>query len=312
MKTRIGLSLFIGCVLTMTAMAQWPKLREELQKHAIDTRGVSGDELDRTITSYGVENADDLFIIGYFRLATDKNVLDDSVRILVFDKRLARWSDTVMPRDRQSTVEGVASWSLGSVLEIRHSSRYLYLDTHLSPSAGIILLLTRELQPVTTLFGWTLRLLPGGRLLYHRGMVHFAPTHPAEVWIFDERATRDTVLYPRKPYEPIRRAYIDTVRTIYERLGEDWFMKNNHHMDPEQFGSSVNEPIVASDDGNAIAFVAHFGVGDRVETPVWEVVIVMTGIDSPEPLCREQRLSDLQQLHPGWSIEQILREQIGK
>ena len=290
--------------------AQSQTLRDALVRNNIDVRGLSAFELDNEITSYGIENAEDLFIIGYYRFGADRNAMEDSVHLLVFDKHDARWRSKNIPREQPSTVQGIGSWELGSVLQVSHNSRYIYLDTHLSPSAGIILVLTRDLQPVTTLFGWVEILLPNGIMLYHRGMVHFAPTHPAELWVFDERTMRDTALYPRKPYEPIRRAYIDTVRSIYAELGARWFADNNHHMDPEQFDCSLVDPFVTSGNGNAIAFVARFGEKDAPvpATPYLEVIVTITGIGSTQPRIVEQRLSDLQRLHPDGTIEQHLRD----
>jgi hypothetical protein len=184
----------------------------------------------------------------------------------------------------------------------------VYLDTHSSPSAGIILVLTRELRPVTALWGWSLRLLPNDVLVYHRSMVHFAPTHSAELWTYDPRSNRDALLYPQKPFSDVRTRYIARVKAEFDRLGEDWFRVNNHHMDAEQFDSRREDSLVVSADGRSLATMFLFGDRDPApgRTTPLEVVVHCTSLHSPRPVCTEEELSAVRLRYPGATTVQLL------
>jgi hypothetical protein len=188
------------------------------------------------------------------------------------------------------------------------SSAYILIDTHLNPSRGTLLVLSRALQRVAVLDGWSLLVLPGDAVVYHKSMVHFAPTHPAELRLFHPANQRDVPIYPTLPYAEVRRQYVERVREIYARIGEDWFRINNHHMMAEQFESRIAQPV-ADSTGRRIAFIAMFGEGggSRAATPLVEVLVVCADVLAT-PRCEETELSATRLAHPDWSDERILRE----
>jgi hypothetical protein len=293
------LAALLGFVVALPAHGV--TLREVLLKNniALTPDGPSG--LDRPITSYAVENRKDLFAVAFYWLLDGPPVFPDHFQVSLLDKRSGSWTHAVLPREQEITSAAGPSWNLGSLMKITPTRHYLYLDTHNTPSAGIVLVLTKRLRPVAALAGWIVKLLPHEMVLYHRDMPHFAPTHSAELWLYDPRSGRDVKLYPTKPYQPIRRQYIEQVRKIYAALGEEWFMIHNHHMDPERFDSSLEEPITVSRNGTVVSFGMLFGTPplSPASTPELDLIVTCRNILSAKPRCTEAKLAaaEAQRLH---------------
>jgi hypothetical protein len=259
-------------------------------------------DLDRRITGYATENAPDLLVIAYFLAAADPRSVDDSLRVAVFERATGAWTRGAVDRGNK-----------GSVLAIHHSARHLFLDTHLTPSAGMVVVLSRALRPVTELQGWLLRILPAGVVLYHGNQVHFAPIHPFALWTWDEATGREALLYPARPYDAVRRRYIDSTRALYARLGDDWFREHNHPMDPEFFGSRLSDTLVTNEAGTDAAFLVRFGEGSGrpADPPPLDVLVTCRGIASPRPRCTELELVQAQAAHPGWGTLPLLNDLVG-
>lgn len=244
-------------------------LREVLNEHHVPLRGGPPD-LERHITSYAVEDAGDLFVVAFYALGADPQGLADTLRVSACDRATGAWTHAYLERRRSAR----PAWDVGSVLEIHHTAARIYLDTHTNPSAGTIVVLDRQLRPVAALDGWLLRLLPGGAALYQHSAVHFAPTHSAELWLYDAAPGRDVRLYPSEPSGAVRQRYIDSTRALYARLGEDWFRVHNYPMDPELFDSSLEGEVSVSDSGRVLSFVMRFGGGEApAATPAMEVLV---------------------------------------
>jgi hypothetical protein len=226
------------------------------------------------------------------------------------------WAQTSVPLDSAKLRRVLAAESIPveSVGEIRQTARHVFIDTHTNPSAGRIIVLTRDVKRVITLDGWVLRVLPGDVVLYHRSSVHFAPTHWVELSTWDPATGRDHPLYPSEPPDSLRRAYVDTVRSIYRRVGEPWFHANNHHMDPERFDSRLGDTIVVSSSGRSVAFMVTFGGGERTPaaTPPLEVAVVCRDVATRRSRCTEWAASELARAHPGWTPIQILNDLVGR
>ncbi|HUQ83449.1 MAG TPA: hypothetical protein VM076_20005 [Gemmatimonadaceae bacterium] len=79
--------------------------------------------------------------------------------------------------------------------------RFVYVDHHVNPSAGRLVVVTSRRKAVTELPGWLLGIVGDDIAVYHRNQVHFAATRPAEVWTYDPTTGRDARLYPDKPEE---------------------------------------------------------------------------------------------------------------
>ena len=285
-----------------------PTLRQVLAEHA---RGEPARELaglDAPITSFAVHDSSDALVIAYYVRTSDQNALGESLYVARLDKRSRRWDHAAIPTARSSKSTGDAPLILGSVLGIHRTRTRIYLDTHVNPSAGIVVVLDDKLRPVATLYGWVLRTLPNDVAIYHRSEIHFAPLHPAEVWLYDPSSGRNTVIYPRTPYDRIRRDYASHVKDVYAGLGEAWFRSHNYPMDPELFDSAVGDTVVTSPNGDRAAFVVTFGDRDAsvMKLPVVDVAVACRDLRSRVPRCAETEMSALRSAHPDWPVARIL------
>jgi hypothetical protein len=288
-----------------TAQAQ--SLREVLATASVPIAEVDTRELDRRITSFAAHDSTDLFVIAYYNTA-DGQSLEDSVRVMVYAKPTRTWQRRALPRV-QETPNSPVRWQLGSIIGVQRTPRYIYLRTHLNPSAGFMLALAPDLSPVASAGGWPLVVGEDDFVLYHANQVHFAPTHAAEVRALDVRRNRDVLVYPRVPHDSLRLAFIERVRVAYARIGEAWFRVNNHHMDAERFDTSLDQQVRLSADGSAAAFVVRFGdAGARAPTPEVDVVVVCRDIRSAAPRCHEQELARVMLRLPGRTRDQLLTE----
>jgi hypothetical protein len=259
-------------------------------------------DLDRTITGHAIENAPDLFVIAYYVVGTDPDGPADSLHVAAFERATGSWERAAVPREAK-----------GSVVAIRHTARHILIDTHVNPSAGVLVVLSRALEPVAELDGWLLRVMSAGVVLYHRSQVHFAATHPVELWTWNEETGRHALLYPTPPHGAVRRRYIETTRALYARLGERWFREHNHHMDPERFGSRLLDTLITNQAATDVAFVIRFGEGDGSpsDPPPLDVVVTCRGVTGRRADCAETALADVQTRHPGWSTVQLLNDLLG-
>jgi hypothetical protein len=253
-----------------------------------------GPDLDVELVDYMVESTPELLVVAHSPTTGDPSAFPDTLGISVLDRAANTWRHAFLARTVVVTGGGgaVDLIAVGSVVGIHHTDTHIYLDTHVTPSAGVLLVLDRELALETALYGWLLLPLPDGAALYHRSMVHFAPTHAAEAWLYT--ADRgDRLLYPARPYDQVRSDYIDSVRALYESLGEDWFRNNNHPMDPERFDSAIDRDVTLGADGNSVTLRVRFGGGTGpAATPVVDVRVECTDIFAPMPRCREQRVGE--------------------
>ena len=310
----VAFSIVSTCAATLQLQAQ--TLSDVLRQNYVTADAGLGDRSERQITSYAARNADELFAIAYYWAPAPARAGDppggtplaDTLYVSLFNKSQGSWTHAAYSR----TALKDRSHNIGSALRISFTRDHIFIDTHVNPSAGTVLVLSRSLQLITALNGWTELLLPGGALVYQKSMVHFAPTHPAELRIFDPASMRDTSLYPTLPYDAVRLQYTERVREIYSRLGDDWFRLNNHHMMAELFESRIGTPV-ADSSGTRIAFIAMFGEGGgtRAATPLVEVLVVCDDV-LRRSACSETELSATRLAHPDWSDERILAEALAR
>ena len=147
-------------------------------------------------------------------------------------------------------------------------------------------------------------------------MIHFAPTHWLEVYMYDPRSGVDRQIYPLKPYGEPRVTFMKAVEQAYARTGDAWCREHNHHCDPELFDSSWSGPWTVDEHEGAAAFLVQFGSGHIGRQPEWpddtvpteQVVVTCRNLsDISRVACTETRLKALQSLHPGLATEDLLK-----
>ena len=288
-------SLLLAYVVISCAGAAWAQgegktLREVLSAEHVLPDGDKLPNLDKRITS-GAELSDaSQFVIAYY-IYDPTERLNPPMFIDLYDRRTGQWKSG-------SIGSAVAKWRgvdvgcLGSVMEVWAFSNSLLLDTHLSPSAGCVLILSRDLKLRTSLCGWVVGQLGQNEIIYERSQVHFAPIHPTEIALYDLPSKRDITIFPPKAATPIRQARTAQLREFY-KPNKEWCNKNNDPCDAEQFDSELQGRPVTDDAERSIAFVISYEQiqvfqGDQKPTGPKEVVYVYRNVDDEKKM-KQQR-----------------------
>jgi len=211
--------------------------------------------LDKPITSYAVFQDAQEFLIAYY-VDDGTGSLKEPLFIDRYDKGAHAWKSTKITSGDPKISDSWCLGSLGSGVSIRASTHGFYVGTHLNPSAGCTIVLSRDLAVQRVLTGWLLAVFGDGTVVYQRSQVHFAPTHYAEVWLYDRTRGRDLQIYPLKPYQRIRTEHINRVRRVYGN--EAWCRAHNHHCDPELFDNFITGDVAINNATSALAFQASF------------------------------------------------------
>jgi hypothetical protein len=256
----------------------WPTLREVLARHDVkDVRGLPQDVLDLAVTGCGVDDGGREAFVACFQA-------DGTLRVALMDRTSGGWRHAKVVVD---DAQGAGN----SIVAVTRTRRFFYLESHINPSAGRLLVVSRDLTLRRAIYGWAVATLPTDVVVYHRSQVHFAPTHSLELSVFDAATLQDKPIYPPRPFQPVRKAFIDRVAQAYESRGEAWFRDHNHHMDPERFDSSLDGPVTTDAIAKTVSFHVRYGDPDNANDPLpfGERVAVTCGpIDRIDRLrCRE-------------------------
>jgi len=269
-----------------------PTLLEVLsQNHIDDVRQLSPDLLNMSITSYSTEGDGREFAVAFYQ-AKPGSGLEPPIHIALLDRASGKWG--------HGTITLNDAIGAGSITNVKRTPRYIYLDSHINPSAGLLIILSRDLKLRKTLYGWETASFGSETVVYQHSEIHFAPTHFVEMSVFNADTLEDKQIYPPKPFQPVREEFIGRVAQTYKERGEEWFRINNHDMDPELFDSSAGEVIVDIS-AKTIAFLVVFGEPSRSggDNPVnfsEEVVVTCGPMDRiAQTECRERRLDEWRQ-----------------
>jgi hypothetical protein len=159
---------------------------------------------------------------------------------------------------------------------------------------------SRNLEFRDALYGWYLAAFSDGPIVFHRSEVHFAAVHPAELGLYDPKSRREIALFPRKPFQPTRSAFVAQLSEFY-RTHPDWCNRNNHPCDAESMDSSLVGEVVTNIQEHALAFVISYDPIQEfpadLQTPMspGKVLYVYRHVDDEARLeYRELPLSDVE------------------
>jgi hypothetical protein len=183
-----------------------------------------------------------------------------------YDRKHEVWTSTRL-QDLKTTMGDREIDCFGSILSIKAAGDRLFLDTHLSPSAGCLLVLSPDFKLEAGLYGWLVGRLGEDKLIYHRSEVHFAPVHLTEIALYDLRTKRDILLFPRTQDSLIWRARTAQLKELYKG-NEEWCNRNNDPCDPEYFDSELQGEVAASEAEATVAFLISYEQIQRVQGKV--------------------------------------------
>jgi hypothetical protein len=308
-----GLLVFVAAMAisptSMRAQGERKTLRQVLAAESLPLDAETLHNLDKTITSGAELNDAAQFAIAYY-LSDSTGLLKPPIFVDLYDRNTRRW--------KSGTIEAaVAKWEgtdvdcFGSVLGITAIADSFALETHINPSAGCEILVSRDLKLKTSLYGWTVGHFADGGVVYHRSQIHFATVHPAEIAIFDPPTGKDFTLFPHKPFQEVRLQEIDGLREFYKSHA-DYCQKADDPCDPEYFDSSIKGKVVTDDREHAMAFIVSYevqGYGQDEHKPGGppEVVYVYRHVnDEAKMEYREMLWSDVKAKAGDVSLEKLL------
>jgi hypothetical protein len=233
--------LFVLSLLLLTQPAKASEtLADVLSTHKIPVNLFSASDRQKHITSFAVSDGNSPFLLAYYD-DDGSGMLRGILHIIRFDEH----SDNLRRADLPGTevqfhgftgVMGqVPSVCMGSALSISEKDGFIAINTHINPSAGCVLILTSELSFSAALWGGA-RARVDGYLLVDGNMIHFAPTHPASLAVYNPRQKQLSLIYPAK-IDPARHQFSAELQG--HLASEDWCRQQNNACDPKIFSTDI-------------------------------------------------------------------------
>jgi hypothetical protein len=123
--------------------------------------------------------------------------------------------------------------------------------------------------------------------------------HPTELALYNWRTKRDTPLFPRKPFQAIRLAYIEGLREFFSKR-QEWCSKNHDPCNPEEMDSTLVGDVAINDSEHALAFLISYEQiqiteGEQKPSLPGKVVYVIRNVNDPAKIdYREILLADIE------------------
>jgi len=244
--------VFLSATIFVSA-AGAQTLRDALAGKQVVLEGASLPNLDNKITSGAELDDANQFVIAYY-LDDGSGQLNPPLFVERFDRKSKTWQSGAL--GKVGTAEA-PSLCFGSVLDISSLPDQLILETHISPSAGCALIVSRELKLEATLDGWVLGHFEDGTIAYHRSQVHFATVHPSRIAVYSEHNRKDFTIFPPQTESPVRARLTAALRDFFQ-THQDYCVKANDPCDPAEFDSALAGKIALDEREHAIAFVISY------------------------------------------------------
>jgi len=310
---RIFILLVLIATLNTSGMAASETLRDVLRRYAVPMPENLDLALDSPVTSYAaLDDASD-FVIGYYK-EDGSGALHPPLLFLRYDKPNASWKTGALLNLNGSLGNSLPSGKPGmecggSLLSIASTGEFFFVDTHANPSAGCLLVLTKDLHIQKALSGWFLSALGADLIVFHESEVHFAPTHPMEISVYDLKKDTTTRIYPLAQ-DDLRAAFTAKLRAALSTKA--WCRAKNNPCDPKLFSNDLVFPVednLAANE-NALAFVVQYeaeGFGSRASAAIKPVKVLYIYRLAPGPVdYREFRYDDIEKEFGTKSLDSVL------
>ncbi len=288
-------------IAAVVAFAEAPALRDRLADAHITPSPALPALLADARAPGGADLADDA---GYVAAWWDRpDYPFTALHLFAADRRSGRWRHAQFPAGDLEPI--------GATLEVAATPRYLTVAMHLNPSAVSTLVFTRNLARAGSFYGWAKARLPNELIVFEASQVHFAPTHPLEISVYDPAAASARRIYPPAPSQAVRREFIDRVKARWASVGERWFMDHNHHGDAARFDADSGALIVDWPD-RSLAFEVTYR-DELPDAPALapiseQVIVACDGLGRASTVaCRETRAADWKKRFPGDAGDALLR-----
>jgi hypothetical protein len=255
-KQAAVVSLLVALLFPVFARAQQNQtLADVLKKSSVSSGLNSVAHLDDSITSYAILNTDREFLIAYY-LVNPGNELQSPLFLTRFDKSSGEWQQA--QTDPKTISDGTGPQTqldcIGSAINLERSAYWYYLDLHLNPSAGCLVVLNHDLTVNGTLTGFTAAHFKSGLLVYQGNAVHFAAVHPLTLFLYDPVTRKSKQIYPQES-DPLRAEFS---KGLEKAIDEKRCQENDWPCDPKDFETDILHPVEVSDEAHALAFRVEF------------------------------------------------------
>jgi hypothetical protein len=228
-------------------------------------------EREQPITSFAVSSDHGLFLLAYYD-DDGSGTLPPLLHVIRYDEQTMH----LLHADLQGSptkfhgfddiMSDIPDLCLGSALNIYEKNGLILVDTQINPSAGCVLILTRDLKFNAALWGWTVGQIDDN-IIYEEGMVHFAPIHAGRLAIYNPRLKQRTLIYPA-PADPAREQFSEQLKKYLP--ARKFCMQQNLPCDPTLFSTDIQHIIINEQD-HSFTFEAQMtseGFGERAEQSI--------------------------------------------
>jgi hypothetical protein len=179
-----------------------------LFQYHVASSAVPASQRGRSIANWAAHDYPGSFLFAWYFIGDGHT--PNTLRVLRYDRRTGIASNTVLtdsPATRASFLGQFPVPCMGSSASVAEREGTIYVETHLTPSASCTLVLDHHLTLKTALSGWLLGFVSDRYAVFRESMIHFAPTHPMNISVYDAVTGRSTRVYPL-PGDRLRAEYV--------------------------------------------------------------------------------------------------------
>ncbi len=240
-------------------------LRETLRAANVPTDSFAGAELDQKISS-SAHSGGEPFLMAYY-LDSRAEPGERPLHVIRYVRGTGSLRGAELRDIHAISPDNASMNCLYPVAGIRESRGTIYVETHISPSAGCVLVISSDLSFQTALPGWLLGIAGGDYAIVRRSEIQSLAVHPLHVAVYDIKRDRPVEVYPF-PEDPERREFSGL---IAPHISPEWCMQHNAACDPQNFDTDLTGPAAVNESARVFGFEAKFdarGFGDAAEKQV--------------------------------------------
>ena len=277
-------------------------------------------DLDASV-QYGAFNGPKEFVLAY-NLVSKSNLIEPPLRVLRLDKQKGTWTSAELGQPQAEILPGLTNQCMGSAGGVEKFGSLFFVDVELSPSAVCVPVITEDLKLKTVLSGIIEGGFSNGVVVLSASNIHFAPTHPLRVLVFDPRRGTPVEIYPPHP-DPLRDAYIQRLRTEIpesERCQgatcEGDFERFDNDLGVMSVSDRPRPALTINNETQSLAFLVRFmPTGfvsfDEVKTsPPRDEVVYVYRLNEGPIAHREFRSSEMKSRYGVTSLDDLLTAKI--
>ena len=252
--TRVTLLLvLLSCALGAES------LQTVLKRSGVPLASMLHAELQQEIISYAVATGNP-FLLAYYDYS-GTSALSGPLHLIRYDRShplLTRTAVSKLDAAFSDFPSEIRNDCLGSVLKISEKYGRIYVDTHINPSAGCVLVFSLHLSLKAALSGALTAALDPTYAILEMNEVHFTSVSPLRLKVVDFERRSTNQIYPPDP-DPFRNEYAQRIRA--HMPSKAWCAQTNSQCDPLNFDCELDRPVAVNAASKSFAFIAHFDSG---------------------------------------------------